>query len=66
MQYSVFLCELNLKEKAQLVSRLEDEIKKSEDQIIVIDLGPLNALTTKKITSLGIPYTHLERHSIVV
>lgn len=39
LQYSVFLCELSAKEKAVMVSELEEIINHKDDSIMVINLG---------------------------
>lgn len=38
-QYSVFFCELNGRELAQLRTRLRDAVHHHEDQVLIVDLG---------------------------
>lgn len=38
-QYSVFFCELNEQELAELRTRLRKEIHHEDDQVMLIDLG---------------------------
>lgn len=40
IQYSVFLCELNAKEKAQMLLALRGHVHRYADQLLMIDLGP--------------------------
>ncbi len=53
IQYSVFLCDLNDRERVQLRARLEPVIHRDEDQILTIDLGPADWDTDRTIASLG-------------
>ncbi len=53
LQYSVFICDLSLKEKIIMVSELSHIINHSQDSILIFELGNSNAQFQKKITSIG-------------
>lgn len=56
LQFSVFECDLNPSEKAQLESGLRDIINGLEDQVIFVSLGPTEGRAARVITSIGLPY----------
>lgn len=60
LQYSVFECDLNLTEKAQLESKLAELIKHDEDQVMFVSLGPAEGRGDRVITALGLPYTKMD------
>lgn len=66
LQLSVFQCELNPTELVTLRSELGDIIHHDQDQILFVDVGPVEGRGAKSIQSLGRAYTHPERHAIVV
>lgn len=39
IQYSVFICELNARERIQMEGRLRRLIHHTEDQVVIMDLG---------------------------
>jgi len=53
LQYSVFACELNAKERAIMLARLDSLIHHQEDRIMVADLGPAEGRSRAAITFLG-------------
>lgn len=66
IQLSVFRCDLTRKERVELEAELADIIHNDQDQVLVIDLGKADTRARKAIAALGKPYTHPERHAIVV
>ncbi|NOY90993.1 MAG: CRISPR-associated endonuclease Cas2 [Deltaproteobacteria bacterium] len=66
LQLSVFRCELDKRERVEMVERLTGAIHHGEDQVLVIDLGPADGRGKDCFEALGRPYTHPERHAIVV
>lgn len=56
VQYSVFFCELNDRELAQLRLRLREHIHAGEDQVLIVDLGPASNPLENGIDCLGKPY----------
>ena len=65
-QYSVFECELNPTELAELRGRLSAIINHDEDQVMFADLGPTEGRGGTAITAIGLPYARDERRVIVV
>lgn len=53
LQLSVFKCALSAAEAVELRSRLEDVINHGEDQVLLIDLGPVGGTEEQRILSLG-------------
>ena len=66
LQLSVFRCELNRRERIELRDRLREVIHQREDQVLFVDLGPVEGRARRCIASLGRPYTHSERHALVI
>jgi CRISPR-associated protein Cas2 len=65
LQLSVFQCELSPRERVELWSRLGEIIHHGEDQVLFVDVGPVEGRGSTSITALGRPYTHPERHALV-
>ena len=53
LQYSIFRCELNRRERAELVNLLSSLIKLSEDHLLFVDLGPADGRGITAVESLG-------------
>lgn len=53
LQYSVFACDLNPKERALLVTALDEIIHHGEDRIMIVDLGPADGRSKDAIQFLG-------------
>ena len=53
VQYSVFLCELDERERIRLRGRLDEVIDHREDQILSLDLGPADRDLDAVVSSLG-------------
>lgn len=64
-QYSVFFAELNPSERAGLKSRLDKIIHHDEDQILILDLGPLTSPLDEGLECLGKPYNPAARVVVV-
>ncbi len=43
LQYSIFACQLSKKDKAMLEARLLEALKQTEDQVMFVKLGRVNA-----------------------
>ena len=52
-QFSVFFCQLNLQELAQLRSDLTSIIHNEEDQVLLVDLGPAHNPLDSGLECLG-------------
>lgn len=66
LQLSVFRCELNHRELVELRTKLSAVIHQGEDQVLFVDVGPAEGRGRTSLTALGRPYTHPERHAVVV
>lgn len=66
LQYSVFECDLNMREKVELERKLSEIIQNAQDQVLLIALGPTEGRGQRVITSLGIPYTKFDASCYVV
>lgn len=64
-QFSVFFCQLNGRELAQLRSDLTAIIHHKEDQILLVDLGPANNPLDGGIECLGKPFSVAARALVV-
>ena len=53
VQYSVFMCRLNPKEKVMLNAALIDIINQKEDRIILVNLGPAEGTSENRIEIFG-------------
>ena len=59
LQYSVFECDLNAREKVQMESKLIEIIDQSQDQVLFVNLGPAQGRGDCEIAALGRPYTKM-------
>ncbi len=66
LQLSVFQCELNDRELIELRSELARIIHHLEDQVLFVDIGPVEGRGSTSIAALGKPYIDLDRVAIVV
>jgi CRISPR-associated protein Cas2 len=66
IQLSVFRCEMNARELVELRSRLAKIINSVEDQVLFVDVGPVEGRGSTSIRAIGKTYTPPERTAIVV
>ncbi|MGA4645519.1 CRISPR-associated endonuclease Cas2 [Limisphaera sp. 4302-co] len=66
LQYSVFECDLNPVEKAELEAALSAIINHSEDQVLFVCLGPAEGRGERVITALGLPYVRMDAPCYIV
>lgn len=66
VQLSVFRCELSTRELFELRGKLGPIINHDTDQVLFVDVGPVEGRGSTSISALGRAYTHPERHAIVV
>lgn len=64
-QYSVFLCQLNAAELASLRSELAGVVHQTEDQVLIVDLGPARHDLDTAIETLGKTFSPTPRAFIV-
>lgn len=60
LQFSVFECDLNPRERTELEEALGKLIKHDEDQVIFVTLGPAEGRGDRVIAALGLPYTKVD------
>lgn len=61
LQYSVFDCVLSEKDLVVMRDKLRKLIDASEDQVLIIRLGPSDGTAVHAIDSLGVPHQPPER-----
>ena len=66
LQYSVFRCDLSDRLRIEMIAALHPLIDHTQDQILLIDLGPIDGRASTCIGSVGIPYTNPERTVIIL
>jgi len=65
VQYSVFLCQLNRRELAELTGRLTEAIHHREDQVMFIDFGPAHSDCETLIQTIGRGYNPVNNTIVV-
>jgi len=65
LQLSVFQCRLTARRRADMATRLDREIKRDDDHIIIVDVGPADRVTPK-VESLGKSFQSTKRQAIIV
>jgi CRISPR-associated protein Cas2 len=66
IQYSVFRCDLSAGERVTMIATLHDLIHHQEDQILVIDLGPIDGRASTCVDAIGRRYITPERTVVVI
>lgn len=66
LQYSVFRCDLSSTDRMRLTATLHPLIDHDEDQILIMDLGPIEGRGATCVDSLGRPYTPPERSVVII
>lgn len=66
LQLSVFRCELNKRELVELRARLSTLINHQQDQVLFVDIGPVEGRGDTSIAALGLPYVPPARRAIVI
>ena len=66
IQLSVFRCELSARELVELRSNLVRVIHHTEDQVLFVDVGPVEGRGSTSIRSIGKVYSAPERCAMVV
>lgn len=64
-QYSVFFCELNRRELADLRGQLRGVVHTKEDQVLILDLGHADNPLETGLECLGKPYNPSSRVIVV-
>lgn len=66
LQLSVFRCELTSTELVSLRADLSQVIHHNEDQVLFVNIGPVEGRGRESIQALGLPYHPPERTGVVV
>jgi CRISPR-associated protein Cas2 len=66
LQYSIFECQLTPVDLAKCRHALGEIIKHNEDQVLFVDLGPVEGRGDRVISALGQPYVAIDSPCIVV
>ena len=66
LQYSVFRCELNDRERAGLIEKLAAVIKKDEDQVLLFPLGPAGGQREVSVHAVGVAYAPVTHGPVIV
>jgi CRISPR-associated protein Cas2 len=66
LQLSVFRCELSHRELVELRSLLAAIINHAEDQVMFVDVGPVEGRGSTSIATIGKAYMQPERLAVVV
>jgi len=66
MHYSVFICELSLKEKALLEDAIVDVIKHDEDRVLMANLGPAGGRGEDSLEFFGLPPEPRKRQAHII
>jgi len=53
LQYSVFICNMSMRTRAELIERIDDIINKKKDRVMLINLGLIGKKTEEKTIFLG-------------
>ncbi len=66
LQYSVFRCDLSERRRVELAAALHERIDHATDQVLIIDLGPVDGRASICVSSIGRPYRNPERSAVIV
>lgn len=66
LQYSVFRCDLSERRRAELTGTLHELIDHATDQILVIDLGPVDGRAASCVAAIGRGYSNPERTAVIL
>jgi len=66
VQYSIFVCELSRREKAELQDKLGAVLNCAEDQVLIVHLGPAAGHGTSCFETLGKALAPGARRVVVV
>jgi CRISPR-associated protein Cas2 len=65
LQLSVFHCRLTREKRLRMEDRLGEMINRSEDHLIIIDLGPAETIKLR-VQSMGKPFEPIEHNAVIV
>ncbi|RJP53927.1 MAG: CRISPR-associated endonuclease Cas2 [Anaerolineaceae bacterium] len=65
LQLSVFQCRLTREKVLRMSDKLSDLIDKSEDNVLIIDVGPADSVSIR-VESIGRRFEPIERKAVIV
>ena len=65
LQLSVFQCRLSARRRIEMATRLEEVIRKDQDSVLFLDLGPADKVTPR-VETLGRPFEVIQRRARVL
>jgi CRISPR-associated protein Cas2 len=65
LQLSVFQCRLTRQRHAELVAALDEIMHKTQDHILLMDLGPADSVTPR-VVSMGKEFSAVLREAVIV
>lgn len=66
IQYSIFECQFNAADLIRCRAALSEIIHHKQDQVLFVDLGPVEGRGDRVITSLGQIYSRFDAPAIIV
>jgi CRISPR-associated protein Cas2 len=66
LQYSVFRCDLSEVRRAELTCAMHARIDHAADQVLIIDLGPVDGRAAICVSSVGRAYRNPERTVVIL
>ena len=66
VQYSVFRCELNDRERIELLEKLTKAIKHDEDQVLLFPLGPAGGQREVAVQAIGKAYLAVAHEPVII
>lgn len=65
LQLSVFQCRLRRERMAELIALLDGIIRRGQDHVVILDLGPADAVKPR-VTSLGKEFRPISKEPVIV
>ena len=65
LQLSVYQCRLTARRRIELAARLEQVIRRDQDSVVLLDLGPAETVRLR-VEALGRPFQPRQRRAIAI
>jgi len=66
VQFSVFRCDLSDRERVDMTATLHPLVDHGDDQVLVVDLGPVDGRAANCVVSIGRAYRNPERTVVIL
>lgn len=66
LQYSVFECDLDPRQRVDMERQLTEIIHHQQDQVLFIELGPTEGRGDRAISAIGLPYARIDAACYVI